>query len=54
MENVFICPLPEQVPMVEENNMVANLHDLIHVVRVDDCCYVEFFCNLVNQLVDDE
>ena len=58
----FICAIhhhslvafPFLSALADENDIITDAHYGVHVMGVYDGCHAEFFCDAVEQLVDDE
>ena len=46
--------LPLLMPLVDEDNVLADAHDGVHVVGVDDGGHVKLAGDALQELVDDE
>ena len=52
MQNIVLGAFPPFLPLMDKNNVFADLHHRVHVVRVDDRRDVVFLGDLLDQVVD--
>ena len=54
MHDVVFGSFPFLVSFTQIHDIVSNPHHGVHVVGIDNGCHIEFHCNIMNQLVDDD
>lgn len=53
-EDVVLAAFPFLVSLIDEDDFLADAHDGVHVVSVDECGHVVFAGDVLNQPVNDE
>ena len=52
LEDVVLGALPPFLAFVNKDNLLANLHYRVHIVRIDDCGDVVLLGDLFDEIID--